>query len=465
VTRATPAALAALAERFGEALSTAEAVRRHHATGVTAHATALPDAVLFARSTPDVQDAVRICHAHRCPVIPFGTGTSTEGQISAEQGGVTIDLSGMDRLLRASPEDGDCTVEAGMTRKTLNVALRDTGLFFPIDPGADASIGGMASTRASGTSAVRYGTMRDAVMSLRVVLSNGEVIETGTRARKSSAGYDLTRLFVGAEGTLGVVTEVTLRLAPIPEHVAVATCSFPTVGDAVSTVVAAIQAAVPLARAELLDQLQVRACNRYSKLDLPEAPTLFLEMHGTEASVHEQVATLGELAGERGGSGFRFATATEERSCLWQARHDVWWAALALRPGSQGVPTDLCVPISRLPDVIAAAEKDVGELGLIAPICGHVGDGNFHLCILSDPADPDETRRIAELNERLVRSAHAAGGTCTGEHGIGTGKKKYLAAERGPGMAVLAAVKRSLDPRDIMNPGKILEVDAYPVIA
>ena len=270
--RAIPAAITALAQRFGPALSAAEVVRRHHATAVTAHTTALPDAVLFARSTEDVQTAVRICHDHRCPLIPFGTGTSTEGQISAEHGGVTIDLSGMNRLLRVSPKDGDCTVEAGMTRKALNVELRDTGLFFPVDPGADASIGGMASTRASGTNAIRYGTMRETVMSLRVVLSDGKVIETGTRARKSSAGYDLTRLFVGAEGTLGVVTEVTLRLSAIPEHVAVATCTFATVRDAVSTVVAAIQVGVPLARAELLDQLQIHACNRYSRLDLPEAP-------------------------------------------------------------------------------------------------------------------------------------------------------------------------------------------------
>lgn len=462
MTRASPEVLSELAARFGERFSRQEAIRRHHATGVTFHRTEMPDAVLFALSTEDVSEAVAICHRHRCPIIPFGVGSSTEGQISAEQGGVTIDLSGMKRLLRVSPDDMDCTVEAGMTRKALNEDLRATGLFFPIDPGADASIGGMASTRASGTNAVRYGTMREIVMSLRVVLADGRVIDTGTRARKSSAGYDLTRLFVGAEGTLGIITEVTLRLSPQPDHIAAAVCSFPTVDAAVSTVVAAIQSAIPVARAELLDALQIKASNRYSKLDLAEAPTLFIELHGSSASVEEQLVLLSELAAERGGDAFRFATATEERSRLWQARHDVWWAALALRPGSKGIPTDVCVPISSLPAVIAETERDVAELGVIAPVCGHVGDGNFHLCVLVDPDDDDEMGRIGELNRRLIARAHAVGGTCTGEHGIGTGKQKYLADERGEGMAVLAAIKRSLDPRNIMNPGKILAPDAYP---
>jgi D-lactate dehydrogenase (cytochrome) len=459
--RNTTHAIACLGGRFGDQLSTADVVRRHHATGVTAHRTELPDAVLFARSTADVVDAVRICHEHRCAVVPFGTGTSTEGQISAEQGGVTIDLSGMNRILRVSPDDLDCTVEAGVTRKTLNASLRDTGLFFPVDPGADASIGGMASTRASGTNAVRYGTMRDVVMSLSVVLADGQVIETGTRARKSSAGYDLTRLFVGAEGTLGIVTEVTLRLAPIPQRIAAAVCAFPTVGAAVSAVVAALQSAIPLARSELLDALQVEACNRYSRLDLAVQPTLFLEFHGTDRAVDEQVELMGGIAKEHGGSSFRWATATEERTKLWQARHDIWWAALALRPGSQGVPTDICVPISALPDVVARTQEDVAELGLIAPMCGHVGDGNFHLCVLVEPANQGEQARVAELNGRMVARAHAVGGTCTGEHGIGTGKIGYLAAERGEAMMALAAVKRALDPRNIMNPGKILDAGAY----
>jgi D-lactate dehydrogenase (cytochrome) len=461
MTRQTVEAIARLRERFGDKISVADAVRAHHASGVTAHRTTAPDAVLFAGATEDVVDAVRICHEYRCPVIPFGTGTSTEGQISAEQGGLTIDLSGMNQILRVSAEDLDCTVQAGVTRKALNASLRDTGLFFPVDPGADASIGGMASTRASGTNAVRYGTMREVVMSLSVVLPDGQVIETGTRARKSSAGYDLTRLFVGAEGTLGVVTEVTLRLAPIPQHIAAAVCAFPTVRAAVATVVACLQSGIPLARAELLDALQVEACNRYSKLDLAVSPTLFLEFHGTDHAVEEQISLTAEIATEFEGGEFRWATATEERTKLWQARHDIWWAALALRPGSQGMPTDICVPISHLPDVIAQAQQDVAELGLVAPLCGHIGDGNFHLCVLVDPADRDEQARIAELSARLVARAHGVGGTCTGEHGIGIGKMRYLAEERGAGMMTLAALKRALDPRNIMNPGKILNLDTY----
>ncbi|WP_245452997.1 FAD-linked oxidase C-terminal domain-containing protein [Bradyrhizobium sp. C9] len=457
----TTQATTRLSGRFGDQFTTVDAIRRHHATGVTAHRTKTPDAVLFARSTADVVDAVRICHQHSCPMVPFGTGTSTEGQISAEQGGVTIDLSGMNRILRVSADDLDCRVEAGVTRKTLNASLRDTGVFFPVDPGADASIGGMASTRASGTNAVRYGTMREVVMSLSVVLADGQLIETGTRARKSSAGYDLTRLFVGAEGTLGIITEATLRLAPIPQRIAAAVCTFPTVRAAVSTVVEALQSAIPLARAELLDALQVEACNRYSKLDLAVCPTLFLEFHGTDRAVDEQVEMMAGIAKEYGGSDFRWATATEERNRLWQARHDIWWAALALRPGSRGIPTDICVPISALPEVVAQTHADVAELGLIAPMCGHVGDGNFHLCVLVGPDDRDEQARVAELNARMVARAHAVGGTCTGEHGIGTGKIGYLAAERGEAMAALCAVKRALDPRNIMNPGKILDVGAY----
>ncbi len=461
MTRRTMEAIVRLRDRFGDRISTADAVRKQHSSGVTAHRTAAPDAVLLAGATEDVVDAIRICHEYRCPVIPFGTGTSTEGQISAEQGGLTIDLSGMNRVLRVSADDLDCTVQAGVTRKALNVSLRDTGLFFPVDPGADASIGGMASTRASGTNAVRYGTMREVVMSLSVVLADGQVIETGTRARKSSAGYDLTRLFVGAEGTLGVVTEVTVRLAPIPQRIAVAVCAFPTVRAAVASVVACLQTGIPLARAELLDALQVEACNRYSKLDLAVNPTLFLEFHGTDRAVDEQIALMTEIAKEFAGGEFRWATANEERTRLWQARHDIWWAALALRPGSQGVPTDICVPISHLSDVIAQAQQDVAELGLVAPLCGHVGDGNFHLCVLVDLANRDEQARIVELGARLVARAHAVGGTCSGEHGIGVGKMRYLANERGAGMMTLAAIKHALDPRNILNPGKILSFDAY----
>ena len=462
MTRRTREAIARLRARFADKLCTTDAVREHHSTGVTAHRTFAPDAVLFAGATEDVVDAVRICHEYRCPVIPFGTGTSTEGQISAEQGGLTIDLSGMNRILRVSVDDQDCTVQAGVTRKALNASLRDTGLFFPVDPGADASLGGMAATRASGTNAVRYGTMREVVMSLSVVLADGQVIETGTRARKSSAGYDLTRLFVGSEGTLGVITEVSLRLAPVPERIAAAACAFPTVRAAVATVVAALQSGIPLARAELLDALQVDACNRYSRLDLAVSPTLFLEFHGTDRSVDEQIALTSEIASEFESGEFRWATATEERTRLWQARHDIWWAALSLRPGSRGMPTDVCVPISSLPDVIVQAQQDVAELGLVAPLCGHIGDGNFHLCVLLDPADRDEQARIEQLNARLIARAHTVGGTCTGEHGIGVGKMRYLPDERGAGMATLAELKRALDPRNIMNPGKILQVDAYP---
>jgi len=462
MTRRTREAIARLRARFAEKLCTTDAVREHHSTGVTAHRTFAPDAVLFAGATEDVVDAVRICHEYRCPVIPFGTGTSTEGQISAEQGGLTIDLSGMNRILRVSVDDQDCTVQAGVTRKALNASLRDTGLFFPVDPGADASLGGMAATRASGTNAVRYGTMREVVMSVSVVLADGQVIETGTRARKSSAGYDLTRLFVGSEGTLGVITEVSLRLAPVPQRIAAAACAFPTVRAAVAAVVAALQSGIPLARAELLDALQVDACNRYSRLDLAVSPTLFLEFHGTDRSVDEQIALTSEIASEFESGEFRWATATEERTRLWQARHDIWWAALSLRPGSRGMPTDVCVPISSLPDVIVQAQQDVAELGLVAPLCGHIGDGNFHLCVLLDPADRDEQARIEQLNARLIARAHTVGGTCTGEHGIGVGKMRYLPDERGAGMATLAALKRALDPRNIMNPGKILQVDAYP---
>lgn len=456
MTRMRSEATTALKARFGEAVTMAAAVRQQHAEGVTFHRTKAPDAVLFAASARDVADAVSICAEHQCPIIPFGTGTSTEGQISAEQGGLTLNLSRMDRILDVSAADMDCRVEAGVTRKALNATLRDSGLFFPVDPGADASIGGMASTRASGTNAVRYGTMRDAVMSLQVVLADGRIIETGTRARKSAAGYDLTRLFVGAEGTLGVITEITLRLVPIPEQIRAAVVSVPTVSQAVETVIAAIQSGIPLARAELLDALQVQACNKYSKLDLPELPTLFLEFHGSPAGVAEQSESFGAIVKEQGGGDYRWASAPEERTRLWQARHDLWWAALAQRPGCKGVPTDICVPISALPEAIAKAQRDAAELHLIAPVCGHVGDGNFHLCILVDPTDRDEAARVAELNRRLVEHAHAVGGTCTGEHGIGIGKIAYLERERGEGVATLVAIKRALDPHNIMNPGKVL---------
>jgi D-lactate dehydrogenase (cytochrome) len=376
----------ALRQRFGDRFSTAASVRAHHGKDASYHEPHAPDAVVFARSTEEVAETVRLCAAERVPVIAFGTGSSLEGHIAALAGGVTIDLSQMDRVLRVSPEDLDCTVEAGVTRKQLNLHLRDTGLFFPVDPGADASLGGMAATRASGTNAVRYGTMRENVLALEVVLADGTVIRTARRARKSAAGYDLTRLFVGSEGTLGIITQVTLRLYGIPEAIRAAVCSFPSLAAAVDTVVATIQAGVPVARIELLDEVQIDAVNRYSKLDYPVAPTLLFEFHGSTDGVAEQVAMVEAAASERGGTEFRWAATTEERSRLWQARHDAYFAALALRPGCGGLATDVCVPISRLAECIAETKRDIEAARLLAPIVGHVGDGNFHICFVLDPA-------------------------------------------------------------------------------
>jgi D-lactate dehydrogenase (cytochrome) len=452
------AVIAALRGRFGERLSTAAAVREQHGRDESYHAPAPPDAVVFARSTEEVAEVVRLCAAHKVPVIPFGTGTSLEGHVAALRGGVSIDLSQMDRILRVSAADLDCTVEAGVTRKRLNEHLRDTGLFFPIDPGADASLGGMAATRASGTNAVRYGTMRENVLSLAVVLADGRVIRTARRARKSAAGYDLTRLFVGSEGTLGVITEVTLRLYGIPEAVMAAVCPFPSVDAAVETVVATIQAGVPVARIELLDAAQMAAVNRYSKLDYAEAPTLFFEFHGTEQGVREQVELVEAFAAENGGTGFRWARTQEERNKLWQARHDAHYATMAMRPGARVWATDVCVPISRLAECIAETNADLAGSNLKAGIVGHVGDGNFHVAYLVDPALPEEIAEAARLNDRLVRRAIAMDGTCTGEHGVGSGKIDFLPAEHGEDVEVMRRLKRALDPDDIMNPGKILRL-------
>lgn len=450
-----------LRARFAERCSTSLALRQQHGKDVTFHPVQPPDAVVFAESTEDVSEVVGICHDFGVPVVPFGTGTSCEGHIAALKGGICIDLSQMNKVLRVSVEDLDCTVQPGVTRKQLNSYIRDTGLFFPIDPGADASIGGMASTRASGTNAVRYGTMRENVLSLQVVLSDGEVITTSSRARKSAAGYDLTRLFVGAEGTLGVLTEVTLKLHPLPQKISAAVCAFESLENAVSCVISLIQLGIPIARVELLDELQIAACNRYSKLHLAEKPTLFFEFHGTDLSVDEQVRSVKELAEDWEGSDFSWANTPEERSRLWQARHDVWWAALALRQGCEGIPTDSCVPISHLAEAVIAAKRDVQELGMIAPICGHVGDGNFHLCIVLDPSDPEELRKADELNARLTRRSIAFDGTCSGEHGIGYGKIGYLEEEFGAGLRVMAEIKRALDPRNIMNPGKVINLDKH----
>ncbi len=446
-----------LAAQFGNRLVTSAAVREQHANTTTWVANEPPDAVVFPDTTADVQTIVRICAAHRVPVIAFGTGTSLEGQINAPRGGVCIDVRDMNRVLAVHAEDLDCVIEPGITRKQLNEQLRDQGLFFPIDPGADASLGGMTATRASGTNAVRYGTMKDNVLALKAVLANGEVIKTAQRAKKSAAGYDLTRLFVGSEGTLGVITEITLKLHGIPEAIASGVCPFPSVEAACNATIATIQTGIPVARIELLDELQVKACNAYSKLSLPEQPMLFLEFHGTKASVAEQSEQFGEIAREQGGGPFDWATKPEDRTRLWQARHDAYWAGRGLRPGAQAIATDVCVPISRLADCLVATQADIAASRLLAPILGHVGDGNFHLTLLVDLDDRDEVKRAEGLCQRLVERALAMEGTCTGEHGVGQGKMKYLAPEHGEqALAVMRALKQALDPQNIMNPGKIV---------
>ena len=448
-----------LRELLGERLSTAMAVREHHGVDMSYHAPAPPDAVAFAHSTEEVSAIVRQCARFRVPVIAFGTGTALEGQVQALHGGITIDLTQMDAILEINAEDLDCRVQPGVTRVRLDEELRDTGLFFPVDPGADASLGGMAATRASGTNAVRYGTMRENVLGLTVVLGDGRVIRTGTRARKSAAGYDLTRLFVGSEGTLGVITEVGLRLYGRPEAMSAAVCPFETLAGAVDTVISTIQSGVPVARIELLDETQVEATNRYSGLDYPLRPTLFFEFHGSERGVAEQAETVGAITAEFGGGEFRWATRSEERNRLWQARHDAYHAALALRAGARVWATDVCVPISRLSECILATRRDIDESRLIAPIVGHVGDGNFHISFVIDPGDREEMARAQQVNERMVSRAQSMGGTCTGEHGVGIGKIDCLAAEHGEGaIEVMRQIKRALDPHDIMNPGKVLRI-------
>jgi D-lactate dehydrogenase (cytochrome) len=455
--RAVAAALEALAARFGNRLVTSQAVREQHGNTTTWIANEPPDAVVFPQTTGDVQEIVRICAAHRVPVIPFGTGTSLEGHINAPLGGVSIDFRDMNRVLVVHAEDLDCVVEPGITRKALNEHLRHQGLFFPIDPGADASLGGMAATRCSGTNAVRYGTMKDNVLSLKVVLANGELMTTARRAKKSSAGYDLTRLIVGSEGTLGVITELTLRLSGIPEAIAGGVCPFPTVEACCQATILTIQSGIPVARIELLDALQVKACNAYSKLALPETPMLFLEFHGSDAGVAEQSQRFGEIAADLDGGPFEWATRPEDRSKLWQARHDAYWSGRALRPGSAAVATDVCVPISKLAQCVVETQRDIADSQLVAPIVGHVGDGNFHLTLLVDLADPGEVARAKALSERLVARALTMDGTSTGEHGVGQGKMAYLPAEHGDAaLDAMRAIKRALDPDGIMNPGKIV---------
>ena len=443
---------------LGERLSTSPAVRERHGTDESFHAPFSPDAVAFARSTDEVREIVKLCAKYKAPVIPYGTGTSLEGHIAALYGGVSLDLSEMTAIVEVNAEDLDCTVEAGVTRKQLNEYLRDTGLFFPVDPGADASIGGMAATRASGTNAVRYGTMRETVLSLEVVLADGRVIRTARRGRKSAAGYDLTRLFVGSEGTLGVITRVTVRLYGIPEAISAAVCSFPDIESAVDTVIETIQSGVPVARIELLDDVSMDGINRFSKLNHPVAHTLFFEFHGSESSVSEQAETVQALAAEHGGGDFRWERRTEDRNKLWQARHDVYYAMMALRPGCKGMVTDVCVPISRLAECITETKKDIDASAIIAPIAGHVGDGNFHIAFLIDPDNQDEIDEATRMHDRLVMRALAMDGTCTGEHGVGYGKIDFLNAELGEGVSVMRAIKQALDPDNIMNPGKIVRM-------
>jgi D-lactate dehydrogenase (cytochrome) len=459
--RPDPAAVAKvigeLHKLFGNRCVTSDAVRAQHAHTLTWVPNQPPDAVVWPQTTEEAASIVKLCAAHRVPMIPFGTGTSLEGHVNAPLGGVSIDTSLMKAIVAVHPEDLDCVVEPGVTRKELNEYLRDQGLFFPIDPGADASIGGMVATRASGTNAVRYGTMKDNVLALEVVLPNGEVIETARRARKSSAGYDLTRLFIGSEGTLGLVTRITLKLHGIPEAISAGVCPFPDVRSACDTAIGAIQSGIPIARVELVDALSMRGFNVYAKMNMPETPVLFVEFHGSEASVGEQAGRFGEIAEAYGGGPFEWATQAEERTKLWQARHDAYWASLALRPGCTAVSTDVCVPISRLAECVEETQLDIAEAGLTAPIVGHVGDGNFHVLPLMDPADAGEIARVEAFLERLVERALAMEGTCTGEHGVGQGKMKYLAREHGAAaLDLMRALKRAVDPAGVMNPGKIV---------
>jgi D-lactate dehydrogenase (cytochrome) len=448
--------LGVLKQQFGERFQTGQSVREQHGHTTTWIENQPPDAVVFPASTREVSDIVAVCAQHKVPVIPYGTGTSLEGHVNAPAGGICIDVSQMDKVLEVNPGDLDCRVQPGVTREALNTHLRDMGLFFPIDPGANASLGGMASTRASGTNAVRYGTMKDNVLALEAVMADGTVIRTGKRARKSSAGYDLTRLMIGAEGTLGLITEITLRLQGIPEAISSARCSFPSVDAACRTVMAVIQYGLPVARIELLDALAVQALNGYSKLQLPDTPLLLLEFHGTDASVVEQAEIFGALSEDHGGVGYIATTTTEERNKLWKARHDAYWAMLQLRPGAKAIATDVCVPISRLAECVGEAQKKAEDLKLIAPIVGHAGDGNFHVTLLIDMAEASEVANAAEYVSWLNDVAISMDGTCTGEHGIGQGKMPYLIKELGTATEVMSAIKKALDPQGIMNPGKIL---------
>jgi D-lactate dehydrogenase (cytochrome) len=461
--RPSPEAIATatleLQRRFGNRAVTSQSVREQHAHTTTWIPNQPPDVVVFAESEEDVRDAVKIAATHNLPIVPFGTGSSLEGHVNAPFGGVSIDMQGMKKILAVHPEDLDCVVEPGVTRKELNEYLKSYGLFFPIDPGADASIGGMVATRASGTNAVRYGTMKDNVLALEAILPNGEKLVTARRAKKTSAGYDLTRLLVGSEGTLGIVTKITLKLSGLPEAVSAGVCTFPDIESAANATILTIQSGLPVARIELLDEVQIRACNQYSKLNLAEQPTLFVEFHGTEQGVAEQAERFGEIAADLGGGPFSWATKPEDRTKLWEARHNAYWASLTLRPGAKGISTDVCVPISRLAECITETKADLEQSGLISPIVGHVGDGNFHCLPLIDMSNEAEIAAAKGFMARLVERALAMEGTCTGEHGVGQGKMKYLETELGaPALDAMRLIKKALDPQNLMNPGKIVTI-------
>ena len=447
-----------LKQRFGDRFQTGKSFREQHSHTTTYLPSQLPDGVVFVEDTADVQEVVRICATHRVPIVAFGTGSSLEGQVNAPSGGISVDFSRMNRILAVNAEDLDCTVEPGVTREDLNTYLRDTGLFFPIDPGANASLGGMAATRASGTNAVRYGTMKDNVLALTVVTADGAEIRTAHRARKSSAGYDLTRLFVGSEGTLGLITSVTLRLQGIPAKIGGGVCAFPTLEDACNAVIMNIQMGIPVARIELLDEMQIRACNAYSKLSYPERPTLFVEFHGTDETVALQSQQFAEIAAEFGADPFQYTVNAEERAQLWKARHNAYWASRALAPELAALSTDVCVPISRLAKCVADTQADIREHGFLAPIVGHAGDGNFHVLLLFNDKDPQGVAEAEAFLERLNGRALAMDGTCTGEHGIGQGKISYLTQELASALPAMRAIKASLDPQDLFNPGKIFRV-------
>ena len=442
-------------DKFGQQFSDSKSIREQHSHTMTIHESELPDGVLFASNKNDVSDAVKICNDFRCPIIPFGVGSSFEGHVNAPFGGLSIDLNNMNEILNVYQDDLLVTVQPGVTREQLNTHLRDTGLFFPIDPGANASIGGMSSTRASGTNAVRYGTMKDNVVSIEAVMPNGEIIKTSNKAKKSSAGYDLTRLLVGSEGTLGIITEITLKLYGIPEVIAGGRVSFTSIKDAADTVITTIQSGIPVARIELLDAIQVKACNLYSKLSLPEEPLLLLEFHGSKKSVDEQSELFGEIALEFGGNNYEWTSNNEERNKLWKARHDAYWAARSYMPGTEMYSTDVCVPISRLSECIVETVKDLNDNDLIGPIASHAGDGNFHVAVMLDTNNENEVSKLGPFLDRLSERAIKMDGTCTGEHGIGQGKRKYMYNELGNSVDVMEKIKKSFDPNLIMNPGKL----------